>query len=104
MEGCDEYIHVILKRNDENIRKFLKDHCSKDVDQNKVFRLMEMQRNALLMYTSCGWFFDEISGIETVQILQYACRAIQLLHQTAGADLEEEFIRRLESSEQSSGF
>ncbi|MBX2962937.1 MAG: DUF3536 domain-containing protein [Cyclobacteriaceae bacterium] len=94
----DEYIHVILKRNDENIRKFLKDHCSKDVDQNKVFRLMEMQRNALLMYTSCGWFFDEISGIETVQILQYACRAIQLLHQTAGADFEEEFIRRLEKA------
>ncbi|MBX2945426.1 MAG: DUF3536 domain-containing protein [Cyclobacteriaceae bacterium] len=94
----DEYINVILKRNDENIRRFLKDHCAKDVEQNKVFRLMEMQRNALLMYTSCGWFFDEISGIETIQILQYACRAIQLLHQTAGADFEEEFIRKLEKA------
>lgn len=94
----NEYINVILKRNDENIRKFLKDHCAKDVEQNKVFRLMEMQRNALLMYTSCGWFFDEISGIETIQILQYACRAIQLLHQTAGADFEEEFIRKLEKA------
>ncbi|HRJ28547.1 MAG TPA: DUF3536 domain-containing protein [Cyclobacteriaceae bacterium] len=94
----DEYINVILKRNDDTIRKFLKDHCAKDVEQNKVFRLMEMQRNALLMYTSCGWFFDEISGIETIQILQYACRAIQLLHQTAGADFEEEFIRKLEKA------
>lgn len=94
----DEYINVILKRNDDTIRKFLKDHCIKVVEQNKVFRLLEMQRNALLMYTSCGWFFDEVSGIETVQILQYACRAIQLLHQTAGADFEEEFIRRLEQA------
>lgn len=94
----DEYINVILKRNDDTIRKFLKDHCIKVVEQNKVFRLLEMQRNALLMYTSCGWFFDEVSGIETVQILQYACRAIQLLHQTVGADFEEEFIRRLEQA------
>lgn len=94
----DEYINVILKRNDDTIRRFLKDHCSKVVEPNKVFRLMEMQRNALLMYTSCGWFFDEISGIETVQILQYACRAIQLLHQTAGADFEAEFIKRLEQA------
>ncbi|MBX2969235.1 MAG: DUF3536 domain-containing protein [Cyclobacteriaceae bacterium] len=94
----DEYINVILKRNDDTIRKFLKDHCIKVVEQNKVFRLLEMQRNALLMYTSCGWFFDEVSGIETVQILQYACRAIQLLHQTVGADFEAEFIRRLEQT------
>jgi alpha-amylase/alpha-mannosidase (GH57 family) len=94
----DEYINVILKRNDDTIRKFLKDHCIKVVEQNKVFRLLEMQRNALLMYTSCGWFFDEVSGIETVQILQYACRAIQLLHQTVGADFEEEFIRRLDQA------
>jgi alpha-amylase/alpha-mannosidase (GH57 family) len=90
------YIQVILNRNEENINQFLADHCRQEVPQNKVFRLMEMQRHALLMYTSCGWFFDEVSGIETVQILQYACRAIQLLHQTAGADFEEEFIRRLE--------
>jgi len=66
------------------------------VKANKVLRMMEAQRNALLMYTSCGWFFDEVSGIETLQILQYACRAIQLLHQTSGSNLEEEFIKRLQ--------
>jgi len=48
------------------------------------------------MYTSCGWFFDEISGIETVQILQYACRAMQLLSQTSDVNLEEEFLKRIE--------
>lgn len=97
-EARDEYIKVILKRNDDTVRKFLKDHCLKDVEPNKVLRLMEMQRHAMLMYTSCGWFFDEVSGIETTQILQYACRAIQLISQTAGTDLEEEFIRRLETA------
>jgi len=94
----DEYINVIQKRTDDTIRKFLKDHCIKDVEPNRVFRLMEMQRHAMLMYTSCGWFFDEVSGIETVQILQYACRAIQLISQTVGTDLEGEFIKRLEEA------
>jgi alpha-amylase/alpha-mannosidase (GH57 family) len=97
-EARNAYIKVILRRDDDTVRKFLKDHCSKDVDQNRVLRLMEMQRNALLMYTSCGWFFDEISGIETTQILQYACRAIQLISQTGGTDLEEEFMKRLEAA------
>jgi hypothetical protein len=50
------------------------------------------------MYTSCGWFFDEISGIETTQIMQYACRAIQLVSQSGGGELEDEFIRRLEAA------
>ena len=91
----DEYINVILNRNDETIDAFLNEHCKVVVEQNKVFRLMEVQRNAMLMYTSCGWFFDEISGIETVQILQYACRAMQLVSQTSNVNLEGEFLSRL---------
>jgi alpha-amylase/alpha-mannosidase (GH57 family) len=94
----NEYIHVILKRNDDTIRKFLKDHCHADVEQKRVLRLMEVQRNALLMYTSCGWFFDEISGIETTQIMQYACRAIQLTTQIAENDLEIKFLDRLSNA------
>jgi alpha-amylase/alpha-mannosidase (GH57 family) len=92
----DEYINVILSRNESTIENFLLEHCIQEVEQNRVFRLMEVQRNALLMYTSCGWFFDEISGIETVQILQYACRAMQLLSQTSDFNLEEEFLKRIE--------
>ena len=42
---------------------------------------MELQRHAMLMYTSCGWFFDELSGIETVQVIQYAGRVVQLAEQ-----------------------
>jgi hypothetical protein len=42
-----------------------------------------MQRHALLMFTSCGWFFDELSGLETVQVIQYAARALQLAGECA---------------------
>ena len=94
----DEYINVILNRNDETINNFLIEHGKSEVEPNRVFRLMEVQRNAMLMYTSCGWFFDEISGIETVQILQYACRAMQLVSQTSNVNLEGEFLARLKQA------
>jgi hypothetical protein len=54
-----------------------------------------MQRNRLLMFTSCGWFFDEISGIEPVQILRYAAMAMQYLRDLGGGQTEPEFIRQL---------
>jgi alpha-amylase/alpha-mannosidase (GH57 family) len=92
----NEYINVILRRNDETIRKFMRDHCSHTVEAPQVLRVMEVQRNAMLMYTSCGWFFDEVSGIETTQIMQYACRAMQLVSQISEVNLELEFRRRLE--------
>jgi alpha-amylase/alpha-mannosidase (GH57 family) len=91
----NDYISVILKRSEDSVRKFLREHAVKNAEPSRVLRLMEMQRNAMLMYTSCGWFFDEISGIETTQILQYACRAIQLTSQLTQQDLEQEFIRLL---------
>ena len=57
---------------------------------------MELQRHAMLMYTSCGWFFDEISGIETVQVLQYAGRLIQLAEELFDVDVQPEFLDLLE--------
>ena len=91
----NEYIDVILNRTDKTVGKFLLDHCLEEVQPNRVLRLMEVQRNAMLMYTSCGWFFDEISGIETTQIMQYACRAMQLVSQISEVNLEVEFLQRL---------
>ncbi len=88
------YIEVILDRNGTQLG-FLQDHAISKDQEITALRLMEMQRNALLMYTSCGWFFDEISGIETTQIMQYACRAIQLAEQEGHVSLESEFISRL---------
>jgi len=100
----DEYISVILDRSEQNVDGFLNRMAGRDLslpEQEKALKLLEMQRHALLMYTSCGWFFDEISGIETVQVIQYAARAIQLARQTSGEDLEKgylEIIARAQSN------
>lgn len=94
----NEYITVLLNRSEENLDAFLNQYAIRELSKREkvhLFRLLEMQRNAVLMFTSCGWFFDEISGIETTQILQYACRAIHYAKQVSEADLEEEFIFRL---------
>ena len=99
-QARDAYIEVILNRTEKTIEDFLEKY-GKDLISNgtksRAMRMLEMQRNAMLMYTSCGWFFSEVSGIETVQILQYACRALQLASQVAGSELEEQFIHKLEA-------
>ena len=94
----NEYINIVLKRSDENVKRFLKDHAVSEASSNRILRILEIQRHAMLMYTSCGWFFDEISGIETTQVMQYACRVIQLASQIGDVDLEPEFIQRLEAA------
>jgi alpha-amylase/alpha-mannosidase (GH57 family) len=94
----NEYIDVLLNRSEENLDIFLQKHATHVLTKREkvhLFRLLEMQRNALFMFTSCGWFFDEISGIETAQILQYACRAIHYAKQVADVEYEAEFIYRL---------
>lgn len=92
------YIEVILDRSPEKIKEFLANHAKITLNERqktRVLRLLEMQRNAMLMFTSCGWFFDEISGIETDQILQYANRAIHYADQVAGINLHDAFLRKL---------
>jgi len=94
----DSYIEVILNRSSENIQEFLKRQGSRDLgeaEQITVLKLLELQRHAMLMYTSCGWFFDELSGIETVQVIQYAGRAVQLAQELFGNDIEHNFLERL---------
>jgi len=98
-DARNEYIHVIKDRGESNLKAFLEKHATKNLDEHeisKVFRLLEMQRNAILMYTSCAWFFDEISGLETNQVLQYALRAIAYAKQVSGVDLHPAFEERLE--------
>ena len=95
----DDYIEVILDRSLENIHRFLERHRARELNEAeviKVLKLLELQRHAMLMYTSCGWFFDEISGIETVQVIQYAGRAVQLAEELFSDDLEAQFLERLE--------
>jgi alpha-amylase/alpha-mannosidase (GH57 family) len=97
----DEYISVILNRSSENIAKFFKAQAVRELsesDQVAALRLLEIQRHAMLMFTSCGWFFDEISGIETVQVIQYAVRAIQLAAEFGSENLELPFLEILEKA------
>jgi len=91
----DEYIDVILERSDECIAKFVEKHGKPGANTQAILELMELQRNAMLMYTSCGWFFSDISGIETVQVLHYAARVIQLAERISGTAIESRFIDRL---------
>ena len=85
----DAYIDVVLDRTPETVEEFLRQHASRALDAGERVRaleLMEMERHAQLMYTSCGWFFDDIAGIETVQIIAYAARVLQLTVFLFGAD------------------
>jgi hypothetical protein len=95
----DAYITVINNRSAQTIERFLTDqtgHGLSDEEKVRVLKLLEMQRNAMLMYTSCAWFFDDIAGIEAAQILHYACRAMQLARELGGEDLEPGFEAMLE--------
>jgi hypothetical protein len=94
----NDYISIILDRSTQNREAFLGTWCNKEgrTNREKILKAMEVQRNLLLMYTSCGWFFDEISGIETVQNLKYACRAMELAKDVFGIDCEGDFMRDLE--------
>ncbi len=100
-EARNDYIHVILNRSPENIDGFFQRHATRELKgaaQVSALRLLEMQRHALLICTSCGWFFDELSGLETVQVIQYAARAIQLANELFGEDLEAGFLKLLEAA------
>lgn len=97
----DDYISVILDRAQDNVTRFLERWQRRALEPDErvtALKLLELQRHALLMYTSCGWFFDEISGIETVQVLQYAGRAIQLAEELFGNRFEEQFLAILEKA------
>lgn len=96
----DEYIGVIRDRSVEQVSQFLERHqvhILSVAERVDALRLLEMQRHSLLMFTSCGWFFEEVSRPEGVQILRYAARALELAGDVTGVRLEEEFIERLEA-------
>jgi alpha-amylase/alpha-mannosidase (GH57 family) len=95
----NEYIGVVNDRSPENVEQFISQAAGRPLDEaNRItfLKLLEMQRNAMLMYTSCGWFFDHVTGIESVQVIKYAARAIQLCRDVQKEDLEPEFKNMLE--------
>jgi alpha-amylase/alpha-mannosidase (GH57 family) len=97
----DSYIQVVLDRGAETLERFFAEnqsHILTEAERVRALELMELQRHAQLMYTSCGWFFDDISGIETVQVIAYAARVLQLAQELFGEQagaLEPNFLARL---------
>ena len=97
----DDYIFLILNRSPENLAAFFERHARQpldELDRVRALKLLEMQRHALLMYTSCGWFFNDVGGIETIQVLRYAGRVVQLAEQLFHELIEAQFLRRLEKA------
>src|SRR6202007_1785263 len=83
---------------DQSLARFFEQHAVhelNDAEQVAALKLLEMQRHAMLMYTSCGWFFDELSGLETVQVLHYAGHAVQLAQKGLGGEIEKKFLDKL---------
>lgn len=94
----DAYINVVLNRESANVDAFFDEHAvgeAKPEQRVRALKLLEIQRNGMLMFTSCGWFFDEISGIETVQIMHYANCAMQQARELTGEDFEPAFVEKL---------
>jgi len=102
-EARNAYIEVVLNRDETD--NFLAAHASRELTPEErvtALQLMELERNAMLMYTSCGWFFDDISGIETVQVIAYAGRVLHLaekLFNEWGGALELDFIGALKHAQ-----
>jgi len=92
----NDYIDVLLK---ETAREdFLARHARRslsEAERERVFQLLEMQRSSLLMFTSCGWFFSDLAGIETIQVLRYAARVIDLQTQLGFAAPRKQFLELL---------
>ena len=99
----DAYIHVLLEPGDEAARRaFLKAHMRRRWPlagtRRQALEIMELQKFAMFMYTSCGWFFADVSGIEAAQNLKYAARAVQLARSAFAVDLEPELLWRLRAA------
>ncbi|MCK4304750.1 MAG: DUF3536 domain-containing protein, partial [Candidatus Eisenbacteria sp.] len=94
----DDYILVMLEQEPSTREALLQQHARKPLDEaerHKLWSLLESQRHAMYMYTSCAWFFADISGIETVQNMAYACRAIELARPWQRLDLEKMLLEYL---------
>ncbi len=94
----NRYIDVVLNRKETNVLRFQRENFKpelSDIERVRAMELLEIQRQTMLMYTSCGWFFTELSGIETVQIMKYAARAMQLACRFTDKDFESNFLNIL---------
>ena len=101
-QARDDYISVVLDRTPRNVSRFIASravHTLDAAERVKGIKLMELQRHAMLMYTSCGWFFEDIGRIESVQVMQYAGRVAKLADDLLGQGTEERLLEMLAKAE-----
>ncbi|OIO38674.1 MAG: hypothetical protein AUJ71_02465 [Candidatus Omnitrophica bacterium CG1_02_49_16] len=94
----NDYIDVMLDPSEKSRKFFLSKHQKKPVhgaEEQKCWDLLEAEKFSLFMYTSCGWFFDDISGIEPVQVMKFASRAMELVQPYYDRDIEAQFLKIL---------
>jgi alpha-amylase/alpha-mannosidase (GH57 family) len=95
----EDYVNVVIGA--QPFDEFVAGHAIDSVhsDAARAAALLELQRNAMAMFTSCGWFFNDVGGIETVQILRYAARVFDLLEQLDGMRPVSEFMSALKQAQ-----
>lgn len=104
----NDYIWMLLDKGASR-ELFLREHARRPLspeEESRVLSLMEIQHSSLLMFTSCGWFFSDIAGIETVQVMRYAARVIQLQRHLGLDTPRKDFLEKLSlatSNDASSG-
>jgi hypothetical protein len=75
------------------------DHAPEDIAlMLRTHLLLEAQYWMQLAYTSCGFFFEDLNRIEPRNNIAYARRAISLIWQALGVDLQETFVCHLEQT------
>ncbi|MEM4297844.1 MAG: DUF3536 domain-containing protein [Nitrososphaerota archaeon] len=97
----DDYISVIHQRSKEAVESFLAQHAKGPLSyeaKSKILKLLEMQRHSFLMQTSCAWFFDDISNIESIYSMMQAARAIQLCKEATDTMLEDRYVKILQNA------
>lgn len=98
-DARNDYIALMTKRDAENLKRFFDLHLRGDfspAERTRALTLLEMAKFVQFMFTSCGWFFSDVSGIETQQILEYAYRAVELSEEFHTGDLQCEFFNRMQ--------
>jgi alpha-amylase/alpha-mannosidase (GH57 family) len=95
----DLYVQCFFYDSTTGRHEFLRSSSLRNLsteEKVRALKLLEMERSAMFMYTSCGWFFDEISGLEALQILLYAYHALTSLEELSGEKIKDDFIDLLE--------
>lgn len=98
----DAYVELLLDVSMASRERFFREHGASDAllvpgspDRVRALSLLEMQRHAMSMFTSCGWFFNDVSGIEGQQCMAYAARALELATELFGDRFREPFLAKL---------